>query len=787
LIAVALVLAVRADAMPLHMQHNLPTIFYAPLDDSGISNLDRNLTINGVTVSPSVWCEGQDAGASSWVCDVGGTLSIAGSGTEPTLDVAAPFSDGTKAVSFAGAKYYATADADMGQIGTGDFVIEFVVSYASANAAGTLSSAGWLIEGNGITIDDGPDAAGIYGAACSSRWCHYICFVNRDEASANGAVCYSNAAAGSGVDASAIAGSLVSTPFDIGSRGDGAGALYSGLIALVAVYEQAAWHKSGAAGPSEWASVAKERFAKLNGTWPTMTKGTYAPTFTRSSSAVLAMAATAEQLLSDGDMEAENTNAWSDGDGATLSKQTSSSHGGARLLRATDNNADSWATAYQPFLTVGKTYRTTGWYRSDGVSTPTVWQSGDIGHGTTSTSWQSFDIAFVAGSIYFSLVSIGSSSGFAEFDDVTVTELRTDLHTVGANWPRVACRYDSSDDMQCGYLGEPASTNLALQSEALSVSTTWTHIDDGDTITADAVAAPSGATTADAIVADATDGQHGVSQTITHTAATHTFSAFFKTGAKTWAKLSDSTVTNAYAYFDIGTCAVGTKGAGAATRTAVSFGGGWCRVSIKYEGTAADHTMLAQCAHADTDDTFAGDGASTSCTMWGSQVEATREPSSYIKTTTASVVRNSDALSYVSVPPAVGTINYNVLCTPRSGLEIVKYFLSYGTDATHYISTGTSYSIVPDEVFFNIRDTSHVVEIYTAESIHDNVLTSLRFKYGPAYNAVLIDGVVIGTPDTSATIPTGATLHFGDYAGATPSRCIVSDVQIYKGQTMRTK
>jgi hypothetical protein len=38
-----------------------PTIFYLPMNDSGLSNLDQNLTINGTTVAPTFIYEGKNA------------------------------------------------------------------------------------------------------------------------------------------------------------------------------------------------------------------------------------------------------------------------------------------------------------------------------------------------------------------------------------------------------------------------------------------------------------------------------------------------------------------------------------------------------------------------------------------------------------------------------------------------------------------------------------------------------------------------------------------------------
>ncbi|MFA6100076.1 MAG: hypothetical protein WC750_04350 [Patescibacteria group bacterium] len=130
--------------------------------------------------------------------------------------------------------------------------------------------------------------------------------------------------------------------------------------------------------------------------------------------------------LADAAMEAAGTASWTALSGATLSKQTTSPHGGSQLLRVARNGANVFY-AYQGIMTVGHTYHVTGYARSDGTTTPRVSKgSAIVWTGTTATSWQSFDVTFTQDSgtsLYFG--DQDDSSGYVEFDDLSVVDVGT--------------------------------------------------------------------------------------------------------------------------------------------------------------------------------------------------------------------------------------------------------------------------------------------------------------------------------------------------------------------------
>lgn len=124
-------------------------------------------------------------------------------------------------------------------------------------------------------------------------------------------------------------------------------------------------------------------------------------------------------LLTDGNMEASDTSAWTSAGGATLSKQTGTPHGGSRVLRVARNgSALSYAT--QDALIVGRYYTLYGYVRSDGNATPVIYINNQSQYTfSTSTSWQQFWIDVTAQDETVKLGLSASSDGwYVEFDDV---------------------------------------------------------------------------------------------------------------------------------------------------------------------------------------------------------------------------------------------------------------------------------------------------------------------------------------------------------------------------------
>jgi hypothetical protein len=273
---------------------------------SGVNNLPTQMTANGIDVMPLVRYNGGDAASGGWdEWGYGDTLSLTGSGSDPTYNDGSPcMGTNDDSVKFNAAKYFRATDNTIGDIGTEDFAIELVFktntfgssaielvfktnTFGSSEAlinkrildAGYLNSIGST--GALITVveDSTTTNVSILSAILEEeKWYYSLVFGNRDENSTNGSQSYINGiSSGSGKNISAL-GSLTNTEYlSLGARGNGT-ILYNSNIAYAAVYKQSNWFQAGAAGPAEWATIAAKRFQQLCGYQPNKAVGTDVPT-----------------------------------------------------------------------------------------------------------------------------------------------------------------------------------------------------------------------------------------------------------------------------------------------------------------------------------------------------------------------------------------------------------------------------------------------------------------------------------------------------------------------------
>lgn len=137
--------------------------------------------------------------------------------------------------------------------------------------------------------------------------------------------------------------------------------------------------------------------------------------------------------LADGDMESTGITSWLLWAVPNTTKETTSPHSGLRNLKIAYNGSVSPFAFQENMFVAGKTYRVTGWVRSDGSKVGRVligtaggrifWDS------STSTNWQFFDIVatitFTSG-FNLGLQLLASDAGYVEFDDVKVELVQSD-------------------------------------------------------------------------------------------------------------------------------------------------------------------------------------------------------------------------------------------------------------------------------------------------------------------------------------------------------------------------
>lgn len=336
------------------------------------------------------------------------------------------------------------------------------------------------------------------------------------------------------------------------------------------------------------------------------------------------------------------------------------------------------------------------------------------------------------------------------------------LHYVGSGWHRYTREYDKHLRVGDGVLCEPAATNLCLQSQTLD--TTWTKIDAGDTVDETNAAAPDGTTTQNLITGDATNGEHGVSQSITLTAAAHTMSCYAEAGTAGWLYLDVSTIADVSAYFDLGAGIVGTVGS-AATAHMEYLGDNQYRCELRYTGTAAAHTHRVVMAEGDGNK----DTASKTLRVWGVQIEASGWATSYAPTTSGTVTRLADDATLIydmtGADLTQGTIASDVLLPDVDTALVVPATLHDGTDTERIYQQIVA---AGDAAGVKVSDGgADQADIIGTTDVSDGRWRELRATWATVNDfESYVDGVSEGTPDVSGTVPTVDTLTVGAYRTA---------------------
>lgn len=377
------------------------------------------------------------------------------------------------------------------------------------------------------------------------------------------------------------------------------------------------------------------------------------------------------------------------------------------------------------------------------------------------------------------------------------------LYLVGNATPRVARRTYSGGTVVAGYLSEPAVSNIALQSQTLG--TTWTAITVGDNVLADAFAGADLTTTGDDVDGNNSSAEHGLRQSITLTAAAHTFSVWARSGSQTRVALRNATIANGTAWFDVATCtssscvvgedcasAIGTVQAGVIQARAQRYpvdttGDGTadvnlCRVSISYTGTVAAHNHDLLCAPSDNNLTYTDADATADCGFWGARVEAFPTMTSYLATTTAAAARNADDVRFDGASHYTGspsTMEVQVLC-PNFDTATTSTFASVGTGSTNYARHGVD--ATNDRGYGEATVTTQQWSIIASSGdLSDGAAHTLRQTMTTNDITAYVDGSSIGT-DASATLPTVASsfVYFGTTGGtAAASSCLISRARLW--------
>lgn len=267
------------------------------------NDLPDTLTVNSVSMTLVLACDAQGISGTSWTCrDANGnvTLSEAGTGGSPSTTVLSPWhaiDTNERQTTYATTgKRHDAATTSVGDVSTEDLVFEYVGKNQGVsgrvildkNLAGT---DGWRLDQTSASTrlqlrTASTTASVIGGGTQTNAWTHSLIFVDRSEASTNGAIAYDNGVAGTGVDVSARSATLSNAAtLALGAASGGSSAAVT--VASLRIWKCSACMAGGATNPTQWAAIARERVARTWGVYPTATGSAAPTTITRATQATV--------------------------------------------------------------------------------------------------------------------------------------------------------------------------------------------------------------------------------------------------------------------------------------------------------------------------------------------------------------------------------------------------------------------------------------------------------------------------------------------------------------------
>jgi hypothetical protein len=349
-----------------------------------------------------------------------------------------------------------------------------------------------------------------------------------------------------------------------------------------------------------------------------------------------------------------------------------------------------------------------------------------------------------------------------------------------------AARFDHDSAGVCrGLLIEESRTNLFQRSDDFG-NAYWTKL--RSTITSDTTTSPSGATDADKLIEDTSSNTHIVFRLVGVGVTTPvSFSVFAKASERSWIQLEcgDNFPAGATAYFNLSNGTIGTVGAGA-TASIQSMGNGWYRCVVVATPTATTgNGFYIYAATANGTRSYTGDGTS-GLFLWGAQVEAGSFPTSYIPTVASSVVRSADVCSITGSD--FNTVYNQSEVSIFSELE----FQANNASAVVHCNNGTANEVLALTQFASPSRLAIFVTDGGVTQASVNANANLNQVYKTAISAKLnsfqfvLNGV-LGTRDTSGTMPTPTQINIGKTQSAVHLNGHIKQIKIFRKQLSDAK
>jgi hypothetical protein len=366
--------------------------------------------------------------------------------------------------------------------------------------------------------------------------------------------------------------------------------------------------------------------------------------------------------------------------------------------------------------------------------------------------------AVKAGKLY----AIKPTSGAGDLDVVRATSAtRVNnaglIETVGNNVPRL----DYTNASCPSILVEPQRTNFLLRSEEFD-NASWGN--SNSIVTPNSVVSPNGTITADTLSGNGTTGVTYLFQIPTVVSSTnYTISVFAKKNQTNFIQIFGSGGFGAavFANFDLVNGVIGTTGTSNISTNIQNYGNGWYRCSLTALSTSTIGGVFIvpiNSLTANRNPSF--NNTNHSIFLWGAQLEAGSNATSYIPTVASAVTRNADVISKTGISSLIGQtegtlyaeINFKNSSSKTEVNRIIE--LTDGTNANRIIiAFGNTNSLLTRVTTTSIEQASFSGAITTG-------INKIALAYSSSGVSFYINGVLIQS-NLSATIPSTNRLNLG--------------------------
>jgi hypothetical protein len=319
-------------------------------------------------------------------------------------------------------------------------------------------------------------------------------------------------------------------------------------------------------------------------------------------------------------------------------------------------------------------------------------------------------------------------------------------------------RIDYSNGSCPSILVEPQRTNLVLRSEEFE-NASW--IKTNTTITANSIISPSGIQNADKIVEVNGGNTPRVISTPTLVIGTaYTLSFYLKSAERNQVRAVFEGSAARSAYFNSTTGVVSVIG-GSATASMSLLNNGWYRCLITITPTQTNGGFYI--ATAENNQIISSGDNTKGIFIWGTQLEAGTNATSYIPTVASTVTRNADVITNTNASTLIGQtegsmyveFNNTPYVTVGGGVRWLLCVRDPSTNNFLKIYRNTAINIV-NRVGMEFHNGTFVLNLFSPSNIYDMPLgrNKVLVTYQNGIYKLFQNGALRSTVSNSLTVPT---------------------------------